>query len=499
MLADPLLSLMDTAYVGRLGSATELAALGACTSIFHLAFNAFRATTAATTSLIGNANATKDKQQIVRISLSLGIVLGIVVGAFLQIFGPWCLSTMGVSGTSALFPPASAYLKTRSWAAPAVLAITVAEGAFRGYGDTKIPLLASLVASVINLILDPLLMLPPLSKGVQGAAAATASAQIGALAVYYWFLRKRRMLPPPTTTNNKTKTKSSLTSKRKVVMTILGANLAMICKQGSLLLAWAYATARATRIGSAHVAAHQVALSCWLVFALIQDGAGVAAQVLLTKVLNNKNTDTDTGTGTDTDTSGGAAAAARNNTTYNKVRSLMLYMLRFSFLQGLATTGVLLLASPYLPKLFVPTDAVVQSHLTSLLPHVAWQQLLVSLTLVTESLAIGGSQFRLLAIGTSFSTVLAVTQIRQATTVVDIWSRGIVSLFAGRLVTALIGTARVLQKSRHNGGVTSTSTSEQQQQQDGVQVATVTGETSATTTAGKDEEDDDLYPKHFPG
>jgi len=35
MLADPLLSLMDTAYTGRVGS-VELAALGACTSIFHL-------------------------------------------------------------------------------------------------------------------------------------------------------------------------------------------------------------------------------------------------------------------------------------------------------------------------------------------------------------------------------------------------------------------------------------------------------------------------------
>lgn len=46
MLADPLLSLMDTAYIGRVGP-TELAALGACTSIFHLAFNAFRATTTA--------------------------------------------------------------------------------------------------------------------------------------------------------------------------------------------------------------------------------------------------------------------------------------------------------------------------------------------------------------------------------------------------------------------------------------------------------------------
>jgi Na+-driven multidrug efflux pump len=253
-----------------------------------------------------------------------------------------------------------------------------------------------------------------------------------------------------TTTNGTTATSLS---KKKVVMTILGANLAMICKQGSLLLAWAYATSRATRIGSAHVAAHQVGLSCWLVFALIQDGAGVAAQVLLTKVIKNGS----------------------SSSTYKKVRSLVLYMLRFSFLQGLATTGALLLASPYLPKLFVPCDAVVQGHLKSLLPHLAWQQILVSLTLVIESLAIGGSQFRLLAIGTTFSTVFAIAQLRQATTVVDIWSRGIVSLFAGRLVTALIGVACVLRRCRKERD-----------------------EETMTTVTPK-QLDIEVYPKHFPG
>mmetsp|Transcript_57850 Transcript_57850/g.64704 ORF Transcript_57850/g.64704 Transcript_57850/m.64704 type:complete len:370 (+) Transcript_57850:842-1951(+) len=353
---------------------------------------------------------------------------------FLKVFGPWCLSTMGVSIESPLFSPALAYLGTRAWAAPAVLTITVAEGAFRGYGDTKIPLLASLVASLINLILDPLLMLPPLSRGIQGAAFATASSQAGAVLVYYYFLRKRRMLPKKqqhpmmmttTTTTVATTKNATFLSKRKVVMTILGSNLTMICKQGSLLLAWAYATSRATRIGWAHVAAHQVGLSCWLVLALIQDGAGVAAQILLTEVIKNGS----------------------SLSVYKKVRSLVLYMLRFSFLQGLATTGTLLLASPYLPKIFA-SDVVVQGQLKLLLPHLAWQQVLVSLTLVTEGLAIGGSQFSLLAIGTTFSTLFAISQLRQATTVVDIWSRGIVNLFAGRLVTALIGVARVLRRCR---------------------------------------------------
>jgi MATE family multidrug resistance protein len=407
MLADPLLSLMDTAYVGRVG-ATELAALGACTSIFHLAFNAFRATTTATTSLVGNADNADERKQIIQISLSLGVVLGAIVMAILQYAGPWALSTMGVPRYSKLFPPAIAYLTARAWAAPAVLVIVVAEGAFRGYGDTKIPLLASLVASLINLFMDPILMFHPVGWGVKGAAAATALSQVGAAVVYFYFLMKRKMLPE--------RTAASVVNKSRVVSTILGANLAMVTKQGSLLLAWAYATARATRIGPAHVAAHQVALSCWLVFALILDGAAVSAQVLMSRSMGH----------------------------FRQLKSLVSYMLRFSILQGLATTAAILLASPYLPNMFT-SDVTIRGHLTSLMPQLAWQQLLVSLTLVTESLAIGGNQFQILAFGTTISTVLAMGQLQQATTVVDIWSKGIVTLFVGRLITALIGTFRVIQ------------------------------------------------------
>lgn len=176
------------------------------------------------------------------------------------------------------------------------------------------------------------------------------------------------------------------------------------------------ATARATRIGSAHVAAHQVALSCWLVCALILDGAGVSAQVLMSRSLGK----------------------------LKKVRSLVAYMLRFAFIQGLATTGLLLAAGPFLPGIFT-TDSLVRHHLRSLMPQLAWQQLLVSLTLVTESLAVGGNQFRILAFGTTLSTIISMWQLKQATSVVAVWSKGIVALFAGRLITALFGVAKVVQ------------------------------------------------------
>mmetsp|Transcript_42989 Transcript_42989/g.104077 ORF Transcript_42989/g.104077 Transcript_42989/m.104077 type:complete len:520 (-) Transcript_42989:663-2222(-) len=413
MLADPLLSLMDTAYVGRVGP-IELAALGACTSIFHLAFNAFRATTAATTSLVGTAKTDEEKREIVNTSLSLGVVLGIVVMVTLQLSGAWCLGTMGVSRDSPLYKPGIAYLDTRLFAAPAVLAIVVSEGAFRGYGDTKIPLVASLVASLINLVLDPILMFP-LGLGVKGAAAATALAQLGAALTYLHFLRKRRMLPK--------RSAASVVNRTEIIKTIMGANAAMVLKQGSLLLAWAYATARATRIGSAHVAAHQVALSCWLVSALILDGAAVSAQVLISRCIGQ----------------------------LEKMKSLVSYMFKFAGAQALVTTLLLWGAAPFLPRMFT-TDVAILEHLHTLMPQVAWQQLLVSMTLVTESLAVGGNQFKLLATGTTISTVISMWQLRQATDVATIWSRGIVSLFIGRLITALLGTFRTLrqQKQKEN-------------------------------------------------
>ena len=197
--------------------------------------------------------------------------------------------------------------------------------------------------------------------------------------------------------------------------------MAMVCKQGSLLLAWAYATAKATRIGHAHVAAHQVALSCWLVFALILDGAAVSAQVLMSRSMGN----------------------------WKKVKSLIWYMTKLATIQGLATTALVLLAAPVLPGLFT-SDPSIRGHLHSLMPSLAWQQVLVSLTLVLESLAIGGNQFQLLAMGTTLSTLLSMWQLQQAKNVVSIWSRGIVALFLGRIVTAVIGIFRVLKDQRQH-------------------------------------------------
>jgi len=402
-----MLSLMDTAYVGRVGS-IELAALGACTSIFHLSFNAFRATTSATTALVAS-NLEKDPdsaKQVTSISLMFACGLGMAVAGLLLGCGQTGLKWMGVGKSSELYPAAADYLFTRAWAAPVVLMILVAEGAFRGYGNTVVPLMASLVAAMINLVLDPLLMFRPIHWGVRGAAAATALAQVGAGAVYGIKLWRQKMLP-----STLGFAAASDSKPRRVIRTIVEANLAMIVKQGSLLLGWAYATARATRLGAAQVAAHQVAVSVWLIFALILDSTAVSSQVLMSR----------------------AYSAADKPA----VKSLLRYMGIAAVVQGLILLLFVNGIGWLVPSLFTP-DPMVQGHLHHIMKPLALTQLIVSLTLVAESLAIGANQFRTLAGGTTLATVLAVKMISMQKTVAGIWQNGIITLFVGRFATALL-------------------------------------------------------------
>jgi len=349
---------------------------------------------------------------------------------------------MGIpSSSSELYPAASQYLFTRCWAAPVVLLIGVSEGAFRGYGDTVVPLLASLCAALMNIVLDPLFMfVKPFNMGVRGAAAATALSQVGALVVYMTKLFQRNMLPPirwprilrrlrrrKTDSSSITGTKISPPERpRRVIRTILGANLSMLVKQGSLLLGWAFATARATRLGSVHVAAHQVALSVWLVFALILDGTAVSAQVLMSRAYLVEDDEEQT-------------------------KSLISYMSKFALVQGLVSMLILDGLDWIVPRLFT-SDAVIQGHLHKVMPHLATQQVLVSATLVMESLAAGANQFGLLAMGTTISTIASVWQLRRQTSVDGIWSIGISTLFVGRFLTAIVACvrARLQQRKRHS-------------------------------------------------
>eukprot|EP00984_Skeletonema_dohrnii_P011478 scaffold4587_cov144-Skeletonema_dohrnii-CCMP3373.AAC.3 len=486
MMTDPILSMVDTLFVGQLGvtstmmsttkaaataaspsstSSIPLAALGACTSIFHLAFHCVKGTTATTASLVAGAVVRDEQKQqadekgitqkettlIAQTSMQQAFITGTVISLFLLAFGTKCLNAMGIPTSSKLlFSSAFTYLNYRAVAAPAVVLLTASEGIFRGFGDVITPWKVSLVVAGLNLVLDPFCMfrkqtgmgMMGLGMGIKGAAVATSFSQLCGALLYGSLLLRQGVLRSnddkggsitkiawkklKQIVSRKSNDSAELKQKKRAIaLTILRANAAMILKQGSLLLGWAYATSRATRMGHSIVAAHQMGLSIWMLFSYALDGISVAAQVLMAReyeelrIVENNSDEKFAG-------------------QQKKVRSLSIYMMSASLLQGLIVSAAVLLLYKLQPSFILTNDPAVRTNLLQLFPHLSAQMTLVSATLVAEALTVGGGRFKWLAFGTTVSSLVAMTRLRLSTSLIGIWSGGIVSLFLGRLITALL-------------------------------------------------------------
>ena len=267
---DPLLTLIDTGFVARLGT-TELAALGIDAAILNFAFFGFNFLASVTTPLVARAlgrGENGEARRWVGDALLLAVGLGLAVTAALLFLAPWFVDLMGADPEVA--KPAVGYLRIRALATVAVLVVTVGHGAFRGHKDTRTPLKVALGVNGINIILDPILIFA-LGFGLAGAAAATVVAQyVGAV----WFLRlivSRRMADRPS------RFKESLPS-----LIALGKNGALLtARTGMLLVAFTYAAASATRIGVEEIAAHQLVTQVFLLAAMLADAFAIAAQAMV--------------------------------------------------------------------------------------------------------------------------------------------------------------------------------------------------------------------------
>lgn len=267
---DPLLTLVDTAFVARLGT-VELAALGVDAAILTLAFFAFNFLSFVTTPLVAKALGKGEDEvagHYVATALVLAVGLGIVMTLLVEALAPNLVNLMGAEGEVA--DAAVSYLRIRALATIAVLIVTVGHGAFRGHKDTKTPFVVVLGVNGINLVLDPILIFV-LDWGLEGAGIATVFAQwVGA----FWFLRlivKRQMARRP----------RHLSESLPALM-VLGRNggLLMI-RTAFLLAAFTFAASTATRLGVVEIAAHQLVAQLFLLSAMLADALEVAAQALV--------------------------------------------------------------------------------------------------------------------------------------------------------------------------------------------------------------------------
>ncbi|KAM0997235.1 hypothetical protein ACFX2I_007096 [Malus domestica] len=406
LTADPIASLVDTAFIGQIGP-VELAAVGVSIALFNQVskiaiFPLVSVTTSfvaeedtmgtvspkandndyletgsltndETQQLIPESNTTQnaynsksvvasfeivknDYQKRYMPSASSAMVIGSILGLIQAIFliagAKPLLNFMGVGSDSPMLKPAQQYLMLRSLGAPAVLLSLAMQGIFRGFKDTKTPLYATVAGDVTNIILDPIFIFV-FHLGVSGAAIAHVISQY---LICFILLRRLAaevdLLPP----------------------SIKHLEFSRFLKNGFLLLmrviaatfCVTLAASLAARQGPTPMAAFQVCLQIWLATSLLADGLAVAGQAIL------------------------ASAFAKKD--YDKATATASRVLQLGFVLGLMLAAILGVGLQYGARLFTRDVSVL--HLIGVgIPFVAATQPLNTLAFVFDGVNFGASDF----------------------------------------------------------------------------------------------------------
>jgi putative MATE family efflux protein len=281
LVADPLMGLVDTAVVGRIGAA-ELGGLGIAVAVLSTVAWVFNFLVYGTTSAVARSLGARDVEgavRRVRTSVRAALLIGTVVGVLLWLSAPRLLVALGA--VEALIEPGTSYLRVRAIGVPLVMLTFVGHGAFRGASDTRTPLGIAVGSNVLNAVLTVLLARP---FGIVGVAAATVVAELAAV-VAFVVLLPRAGVPRTGLLRTSTRagassgdTPASLAADLAEVRALLRVGRDLFLRTGGLTLGLLAVSAAAARMGVVTAAAHQVLYQIMMLGSFTLDGLAVAGQ-----------------------------------------------------------------------------------------------------------------------------------------------------------------------------------------------------------------------------
>lgn len=287
LAAEPLASLVDTAYLGRLGPEV-LGGAGVAISAQYAVSKLYndpllRTSISLVASQDGKARGTvnNDEDEAAKnlsIAVSSALLLAATVGLIqLIVYAIGCKAitrSMGLTPSNAMWHSAVSYLQVRAFGTPAATLWLVANGIFRGLGDTRTPLIYSLFFTLLNAILDPIFIFV-FHWGASGAAAGTALAQYTALVPLLLALNRK---VPINIFGNLKELTGTLTE-------YLRAGSLVLFRTFGKVVAYAVCARQAALLGSVAAAAYNLTFQLGFATTQICEAVAVAVQTLLAREL----------------------------------------------------------------------------------------------------------------------------------------------------------------------------------------------------------------------
>ena len=353
LAVEPLYVLVDTAIVGRIGTA-QLAGLAIAATILLTFVSLASFLEYGVTPDIAYAHGAgrpDDARRAAADALSLAVIIGVLAGAALAIAARPLAWALG--GRGAVLDAATLYLRISTVGLPFVLITLVGHGVMRGLNDLRKPMQIVIAANIVNVITE-VIAVYGLHLGIAGSAWTTVLVQIGAA---LWFVRVLR----------RHTARSRPQWQRYRPMLITGRHLAI--RSLAMYAVWNSATLVAARIDTPTLAANQVLIQLFTALALMLDALAIPAQSLVAGALGGGDTEE-------------AVRVGRSST-------------RLSVWCGLLLAAVLATSSPLVPHIF-SADPAVRGRLTLGLLILAVMQLPGAIAFALDGALIGAHDERFL-------------------------------------------------------------------------------------------------------
>ena len=383
LAVEPLYVLVDTAIVGRLGTA-QLAGLAIASTILLTTVSIASALEYGLTPAVAFANGSGDTAEAraasadgVHLAALAGIPLAVALAALAR---PLCWL---LGGRGEVLHHASTYLRIAAVGLPFILLAYVGHGVMRGLNSLRLPLVIVLVGNVVNLVLE-VVAVYVLKWGVAGSAASTVVAQVAVAAAFLVVLSPHTARVRPRW-------------RRLRPMLVIGGHFAV--RSLAMYAVWNSATLIAARVDTPTLAAHQVLTQMFMFLALALDALAIPAQSLVA----------------------GALGATRP-TEAMRIGALCT---RLSLWCGLGVAVVLAVGSPWISRVF-SEDVAVHDRLILGLLILAVMQLPGAVAFALDGALIGAADQQWLARQAILNTIgfvpLAVaTLIRPSLGMVGLW------------------------------------------------------------------------------
>jgi MATE family multidrug resistance protein len=280
-LTTPMLGIVATMAIGRLGDATLLGGVAMASVLFDCTFWLFGFLRMSTVAFTAQALGADDRQEM-RALLPRGFIISGAIGALLillQVPLAYVLLT-AMGGSEGVTEAAHRYFTVRIWSAPLVLSNFVVVGWLVGQARASLALGVQIVINAVNMVATLLFVLI-LDMSIIGAALASVVAEGTGLllgVIIAWRITGGRLTAPWAVLLERDKLKHTMAVNRDILI-----------RTAALITVFLFFTAQGARSGDLLLAANSVLTNFLLISAFFLDGLATAAEQLCGRAYGARN------------------------------------------------------------------------------------------------------------------------------------------------------------------------------------------------------------------